>query len=70
MKQVFVVALFAASFAMVGCDTASGPSNVAEGLNQSAVDEYNAALAADEALMNESSDDDVDDGAAPAPAAE
>lgn len=54
MKRVFaLLSVGAVSVALIGCGGGGAPTNVAEGVEQSEVDAYNAMLAADEAAMAE-----------------
>ncbi len=58
MKRVFAICLFAGfiATAMTGCGTPE-PSNMLEGADQTALEQYEAAIAAEEAALNADPDD-------------
>ena len=56
MKRFAAICLFAASTALVGCGS-SEPSNVMDSADQSAVEAYEAAIAAKNAAMESDSAD-------------
>lgn len=59
MKQVLAICLFAASTALVGCGDPQ-PTNLMEDSDQSAIEAYEAAVAAQDAAADAEMAGDVD----------
>ncbi len=52
MKRISALCLFGLAISLSGCGGSSEPSNIMEGLDESAVQSYDEMVAADEARMN------------------
>jgi hypothetical protein len=64
VKRVLMICLFATSTALVGCGDPQ-PTDIMENADQSAIDAYEAAVAAEDAAM-EADPGDADEDGAPA----